>query len=102
MFVITQIILALDLVVLIIYRITLPKPFLPRQPFTIASQIVFAAASHVIDDVATAVKRVNNYRASKSLQRQLEGYRFGYGSHVGKDGRPHVGIERDPFMQILR
>lgn len=102
MFIITQTILILDVVGLLLFRIRLPKPFLPRQPFTIASQIAYAAASHVIDDIAAAVDRAGNYKASSDLQRQFQEYRFGYGKYIGKDGRPHIGIERDPFVQKFK
>ncbi|KAK5061094.1 hypothetical protein LTR84_007636 [Exophiala bonariae] len=102
MFIITQTILILDVFVLLIFRMTLPRPFLPRQPFTSASQIAYAAASHVIDDVAAAVNRAGNYSTSSDLQKQFKGYRFGYGKYVGKDGKPHIRIERDPFVQELK
>ncbi|KAF2008749.1 hypothetical protein BU24DRAFT_468541 [Aaosphaeria arxii CBS 175.79] len=100
MYIITQVILTLDLIVLLINRFLLSKPFLPRQPSTIASQIAFSAASHVIDDVAAAVKGARGDPGLEVLDTQL-GYRFGYGKFVGKDGRSHVGIERDPFVQKL-
>jgi len=101
MLVITQTILILNFVVLLVYRLTLPAPFLPRQPFTIASQIAYAAASHVVDDIAAAVDRAGEYKTSASLERELDDYRFGYGTYIGKDGMPHIGIARDPFVHKL-
>lgn len=91
--IISVIILVLDLVVLVVFRLSLPKPFLPRMPFTIASQIAFFAGSHVIDDVV---------RAGGDL-RELDkkGYRYAYGQYIGKDGWLHTGIERDQFVTKL-
>ena len=88
-FIITLTILTLDLVVLVYFRLTLPKAFLPRMPFTIASQIAFFADSHVIDDVVGKEGR------------RLEDYRYGYGRFVGKSGRVRVGIEREGFVYGL-
>lgn len=101
MYIITQILLTLDLIVLLISRLTLSRPFLPREPFTIASQIAFAADSHVINDVSAALTRVGSGKKDLSAD-ALSHYRFGYGSFIGKDRRTHVGIERDPFIQHVR
>jgi len=30
-----------------------------------------------------------------------QGYRWAYGKFVGTDGKVHVGIEREPFVQVL-
>ena len=101
MYIITQAILTLDLIILFLNRLTLSKPFLPHQPFTIASRIAYSAASHVIDGVTAAVGRAGNGRGFKSLDGQL-GYRFGYGKFIGKDGKAHIGIKRDSFVQKLK
>jgi len=92
-FMISIAILTFDFIVLLVFRLRLRKPFLPRMPFTIASQIAFFSGSHVIDDV---VKAGGNLK-----QLDKRGYRYGYGRYVGKDGWAHVGIEREPFVTRL-
>lgn len=86
-------ILVLDLVVILVFRLSLPKPFLPRMPFTIASQIAFFAGSHVIDDVVKAGGDLRDL--------DKKGYRYAYGQYIGKDGWLHTGIERDQFVTKL-
>lgn len=86
-------ILIFDLIVLLTFRLTLPKPFLPRMPFTIASQIAFFSGSHVINDVV---------KAGGDLRKLDEqGYRYAYGKYIGKDGWLHMGIERQQFVTKL-
>jgi len=92
-FVISIAILVFDFVVLLLFRLHLREPFLPRMPFTIASQIAFFSGSHVIDDVVKAGGDL------KELDRK--GFRYGYGKYIGKDGWVHVGIEREPFVTRL-
>lgn len=92
-FIISIAILTFDFIVLLVFRLRLRKPFLPRMPFTIASQIAFFSGSHVIDDVVKAGGDL------KELDKQ--GYRYGYGKYIGKDGWAHVGIEREPFVTRL-
>lgn len=88
-FIISITILIFDFLVLMSFRISLPKPFLPRMPFTIASQIAFFAGSHIIEDVV-----------KNGLD--LQDFRYGYGKFIGRNGTVHVGIERDSFVQPLQ
>jgi hypothetical protein len=30
-----------------------------------------------------------------------QGYRWAYGKFIGRDGRVHVGVEREPFVALL-
>jgi hypothetical protein len=55
-----------------------------------ASDIALFAASK-------AVRETDAADMSK-CGREKEEQRFGYGSFIGVDGRPHVGIERVPFV----
>ena len=74
----------------VIFYARVPRPFLPRLPTSIASQIAYFAGSHVIDDVS---------RAGGDLRRLDEkGVRYGYGKYIGKDGWTHAGIEREPYV----
>ena len=90
MFYISIAILSLDLVVAVLFYLRTSKPFLPRLPITIASQIAFFAGSYVMDDVQNAGGDLQD------LDRK--GYRYGYGRYVGKDGKVHSGIEREPYV----
>ena len=93
MFYISIAILSLDLVVAVLFYSRTPKPFLPRLPTSIASQIAYFAGSHVIDEVAKA--------GGDLSELDKQGYRYGYGKYVGKDGRTHIGIERVPYVTKL-
>jgi hypothetical protein len=90
LFYISIMILALDLMMAVIFYWRVPAPFLPRIPVNIANQIAFFSGSHVIDDVQNAGGDL------RELDRR--GYRYGYGRYVGKDGRVHLGIEREPYV----
>jgi len=69
-------ILIVDSIMAIIFYWHIPRPFLPRMPVSIASQIAFFARSHMMDDVQNA---------SGDLQDlDRKGYRYGYGRYVGK------------------
>ncbi|KAK5939363.1 hypothetical protein PMZ80_008667 [Knufia obscura] len=92
--VVTQTILTFDvivlIIVLIIFLIHLPKPFLPRMPFTIASQIAYFAGSRAAVEVA----------AHRGNMKGLDegGARYGFGTYIGKDGAGRVGIEKEEFI----
>jgi Protein of unknown function (DUF3433) len=95
MFKIALVILCIDLLVAIVFYVCAPPAFLPRMPTTIASQIAFFAASHVVEDVRDA-------EAEGGLEElDRKGHRYAYGRYVGVDGRAHVGIERVPFVTPL-
>jgi Protein of unknown function (DUF3433) len=93
MFQIAMAILCVDLLVAIIFYVRAPPVFLPRMPTTIGSQLALFAASHVLEDVREAGDDL------RDLDRR--GYRYEYGSYVGTDGRPHVGVGRVPFVTGL-
>ena len=86
-------ILIVDLIMAIIFYWRIPRPFLPSMPVNIASQIAFFAGSHMMDDVQNAGGDLQD------LDRK--GYRYGYGRYVGKDGKVHLGIEREPYVAHL-
>jgi hypothetical protein len=93
LFYISITILVLDLVVAIVFYCRLPAPFLPRMPTNIANQIAFFAGSRMMDDVQNAGGDL------RELDRQ--GFRYGYGRYLGKDGKVHLGIEREPYVTRL-
>ncbi|THX68971.1 hypothetical protein D6D05_09204 [Aureobasidium pullulans] len=75
-----------------------PWRILPRMPTTIASQIPFFAASHTLQDFS--VISDTSERAKSSDVQGLR-QRYGYGRFIGTDGKAHIGIEREPLVQIL-
>ncbi len=93
MFKIAMGILCVDLLVAIIFYVRAPPAFLPRLPTTIASQLAFFAASHVLEDVREA--------GGDLADLDRKGYRYGYGKYVGTDGMTHVGVDRFPFVTSL-
>ncbi|KAI5200694.1 hypothetical protein E4T39_05618 [Aureobasidium subglaciale] len=84
----------------VLFTVTLyvrrPWRILPRMPTTIVSQIPFFAASHTLQDFS-----VESYTSGKSSDAQVSRQRYGFGRFVGTDGKTHIGIEREPLVQIL-
>ncbi|PUU73740.1 hypothetical protein B9Z19DRAFT_511586 [Tuber borchii] len=68
-----------------------PRRFLPRFPYTLASEISFFHASSALSDVA-GTANMNSAMRSRHLKRL--GGTYGYGRFKGSDGERHVGIER--------
>lgn len=71
------------------------KPFMPRQPSTIASVLAFIYQSQMLDDF-TDTQYFNN----KQMQQMLmgTGKRYGLGWFRGRDGRPHCAIDQEPML----
>ncbi|KAL8892733.1 MAG: hypothetical protein Q9192_005571 [Flavoplaca navasiana] len=88
MFVVTVVLLVLNILVAVLYWIRLPKKMLPKLPYTIGSILDMVHASGL------------RFEARKQGKWDKD-WRFGYGRFVGTDGKPHVGIERRPFVQSL-
>lgn len=85
MFVITIALLALNIVVAITYWTRRPQKMLSAMPYTIASIMEMVQGSGLVTDV-------------ENEDEWEEHWRFGYGKFVGTDGKPHLGIERRPFV----
>lgn len=98
MFVIAETILALYIVVTIVLYLRRPWRILPRLPTTPASIIAWFAASRALEDVKGTTRF-----SSTDRERHLErlGNQYGFGSFIGTDGKPHVGIEKMPFFTTL-
>jgi hypothetical protein len=90
MMILSSTILGLYIIVAVAVYAYRPGKFLPRQPLTMASDIALFAASK-------AVRETDAADMSKCGGEEEE-QRFGYGSFIGVDGRPHVGIEQVPFV----
>jgi hypothetical protein len=83
-------ILGLYIIVAIAVYARRPGRFLPRIPLTMASDIALFAASKAV----TEIEEKERFGQEPGADRT----RFGYGSFIGTDGRPHVGVERAPFV----
>jgi len=89
MTILSSTILGLYIVVAVAVYARRPGKFLPRQPLTMASDIALFAASKAVREMETA--DMSNCGPAKEEK-------FGYGSFIGVDGKPHVGVERVPFV----
>jgi hypothetical protein len=98
MLVVAVVILGVFMLVTIALYIRRPWRILPRMPTTLASQMAFFAASHAMEDLAETSGMSEKERNSyiKGLKQ-----RYGFGRFVGTDGKPHIGIEREPLVQVL-
>ncbi|KAL8720688.1 MAG: hypothetical protein Q9225_002481 [Loekoesia sp. 1 TL-2023] len=88
MFIVTIVLVALNVIVATTYWIRRPKRMLATMPYTIASILAMTRASGLISEVENKKEWESDWR-------------FGYGRFVGTDGRPHIGIERSPFVVPL-
>lgn len=97
-FIITEIILLMNIITSMCVYVRRPWRFLPRLPTSLASSIAFFAASHALRDMegtaALSAKQRNMY---------IEGigHRYGFGSFIGTDGKAYVGVERQPYFAML-
>lgn len=98
MFLIAIVILGTYMLVTVSLYTCRPWKVLPRMPTTIISQTAFFAASHGLNDFATTSNMSGKERSLhiKGLRR-----RYGFGKFIGTDGKPHIGIEREPLVQVL-
>lgn len=99
MFIMSVVILSLYIIATIVVYLRRPWKVLPRMPTTIASQMAFFAASHMLEDMKGTADMTARERDGyvKGL-----GRRYGFGRFVGTDGKVHVGIEREPLVQVLK
>ena len=101
MYKIALVILCIDILVILNIYLRMPKPFLPRMPTSIASNVAFFAASHFAHELA---EEAETCTAPEELVDRLKNTdrRFGFGKFIGTDGQVHTGIEREPFVHLLR
>jgi hypothetical protein len=90
MTILSSTILGLYIIVAVAVYARRPGKFLPRQPLTMASDIALFAASKAAREMDAT--DMSKHGCEKEEQR------FGYGSFIGVDGRPHIGVERVPFV----
>ncbi|KAL8960773.1 MAG: hypothetical protein Q9193_002579 [Seirophora villosa] len=85
MFLITVVLLALNMVVAVAYWAGRPSRILPRMPYSIASIMDMLQGSGLVSDV-------------ENVERWKTEWKFGYGRYVDTGGKPRLGIERRPFI----
>ncbi|OAL49498.1 hypothetical protein IQ07DRAFT_568465 [Pyrenochaeta sp. DS3sAY3a] len=98
MFVISEIILCIYIVVSIVVYLRRPGRYLPRMPTSIAAVIALFASSAAVKDLQGTSGMTNKER--ENYLDDLD-YQYGYGSYVGSDGAVHVGIEKVPYVQFM-
>ncbi|KAG9688305.1 hypothetical protein KCU95_g10383, partial [Aureobasidium melanogenum] len=98
MFILSVTILGVYILFTIMLYIRRPWRILPRMPTTIISQIPFFAASHVLQDLRVMA---DTCKSEQSASVRGLRQRYGYGRFIGTDGKAHIGIEREPLVQIL-
>jgi len=91
MFYIAVVILGFQLIAGAIIFAWMPRRFLPRFPYNLASEISFFYASRALSDVAGTA---NMSSAMRSRHLKGLGWTYGYGKFMGSDRKSHVGIER--------
>ncbi|KAI1123189.1 hypothetical protein F5Y10DRAFT_57333 [Nemania abortiva] len=62
---------------------------LPRMPTSLGSLLAYSVASQAVEDFTEHHEVGDN-----AIQRHT----YTFGRYIGKDGKPHIGIERDPFV----
>ncbi len=84
MFVVSIVLIALNLIMAVLYYAKRPPKMLEEMPTTIASILKLVEGSGLAVETADAKTRAE--------------WQIGYGRYVGTDGKPHIGIERKPFV----
>lgn len=73
-----------------------PAKNLARLPTNLASVIALFAGSTAVQGMGGMSGLSRKGRANSFAKL---GFRYGYGSYVGTDGRVHIGIEKTPFVR---
>ncbi|KAH7402575.1 hypothetical protein BKA66DRAFT_564486 [Pyrenochaeta sp. MPI-SDFR-AT-0127] len=95
LFVISEIVLAIYIIVSLVVYLRRPGRYLTRAPTSIAAIIALFASSAAVKDLRGTSSMKNKER--EKYLKDLDCC-YGYGSYVGDDGRVHVGVEKVPFV----
>lgn len=98
MFIISESILAMYIVVTIVLYLRRPWRILCRMPTSPASIIAFFAASNALKDMQETANMIGKDRTRYLSSLKA---RYGFGSFIGTDSNAHVGIEKHPFLAPL-
>ena len=96
MFLIAESILVLYMATTVALYIKRPWRILARMPTSTASVIAFFAASNALIDFKGTAGMTK-----RELSKRLGKVRYGFGTFIGIDGEPHIGIEKYPFIVPL-
>ncbi|XPS69976.1 hypothetical protein M3J09_002222 [Ascochyta lentis] len=99
MFIISEIILGIYVIVSTLVYLRRPGRYLPRMPTSIAAVIALFASSAAVKDLQGTSHMTNKER--EQYLKDLD-CRYGYGSYVGSDGAVHVGIEKLPYVRYMK
>lgn len=94
-FIITIVILGLNVLVTTILYVQERKPFLPRLPSTIGSLAGYVAASQAVREYREPEEQDAMGSARNPGQ---QAHLYGFGKYLGLDGKEHIGVEMDPFV----
>lgn len=99
LFITSEIILGLYIIVTIMIYLRRPGRYLPRMPISIAAIIALFAPSTAVKDLRNTSSMSNKEREKYLKDLNLK---YGYGSYVGRDGGVHVGVEKVPFVHYMK
>jgi hypothetical protein len=99
MFIISEVILGIYIIVAILVYVRRPGRYLARMPISIAAVIALFAPSSAVKDFRETSHMMNKERARFLDEVDC---RYGYGSYIGSDGAVHVGIEKVPYVRYLK
>ncbi|KAF2133280.1 hypothetical protein P153DRAFT_331890 [Dothidotthia symphoricarpi CBS 119687] len=99
LFIISEVILGIYIIVSIILYLRRPGRYLARMPTSIAAVIALFASSAAVKDLQST-----SHMSNKEREKYLNDLdcRYGYGSYVGGDGSVHVGIEKVPYVRYMK
>ncbi|OJJ36572.1 hypothetical protein ASPWEDRAFT_50034 [Aspergillus wentii DTO 134E9] len=75
------------------------RPFMPRQPSTIASILAFIHQSRMLDDFVDTELYTHSQMQDMLIRK---GKTYGLGWFRGRDNRPHCAIDQEPMLSRYR
>lgn len=101
-FLISVVILGVNIIVLTVLYAREREPYLPRMPSSIASTIAYVAAGRTVAEYRQKGKDERSYGTEDgSIEKMSREPTYSFGHFIGVDGKPHIGIEVDPFVLPL-
>ncbi|KAK8111886.1 uncharacterized protein PG998_008343 [Apiospora kogelbergensis] len=96
-FIISMVLLSINVVTAIIVYAFGPAPFLPRFPDTIGSVLAYVAKSRLTEPGWEAISRRSSGEESDGAGNAPE-TTYSFGRYTDRDGNEHLGIDADPFV----
>ncbi|OAL51004.1 hypothetical protein IQ07DRAFT_672697 [Pyrenochaeta sp. DS3sAY3a] len=98
LFIISEVILGIYIIVSITIYFRRPGRYLARIPMTIGAVIALFAASAAVKDMEGS--STLNVKDRRKFLEDMD-CRYGYGSYVGGDGGVHIGVEKVPYVRKM-